>query len=404
MRLAAVSWRGVCDTLVNVNVDGVLFAKNSDRDANESQGLEWIPSQHDATPRSLRCTWIEVPQVERTNAVVLSRPWWMWGAEMGANEHGVVIGNEAVFTTEAQGEPALLGMDLLRLALERASSASEAVEVMIDLLERHGQGGPCSHERPTFTYHNSFLVADHRGAIVFETAGQKWATEEVHSGVRAISNGLTIPGFARRYSRRVRSTVAGCHIRRERTEASAGRAHGPGAMMAALRDHGDHEAPRWSLVNGTLHAPCVHAGGLLASSQTTASLVADLRSTPLLWATGTAAPCTSLFKPVRVNEPVSLGPVGQNHYDEESPWWRHERLHRLMVRDYPALVVPWRRRGDELEAQWITEPPSSTEAFRVANDLEDEWRDALRPTRDTRPAWVQRTWRALDEAAGMPVH
>lgn len=45
----------------------------------------------------------------------------MFGAEMGANEHDVVIGNEAVFSKlpADQLPPALLGMDILRLALER---------------------------------------------------------------------------------------------------------------------------------------------------------------------------------------------------------------------------------------------------------------------------------------------
>lgn len=63
----------------------------------------------------LQCTYIEVEQVPKTHAVILSRPSWLWGAEMGANEHGVCIGNEAVWTKEPVGEgEALLGMDLLR--------------------------------------------------------------------------------------------------------------------------------------------------------------------------------------------------------------------------------------------------------------------------------------------------
>lgn len=64
---------------------------------------------------SLQCTYIEIEQALKTHAVVLSRPSWLWGAEMGANEHGVCVANEAVLTREPASESeALLGMDLVR--------------------------------------------------------------------------------------------------------------------------------------------------------------------------------------------------------------------------------------------------------------------------------------------------
>ena len=182
----------------------------------------------------VRCTWIEIDQVARRTRVLLSRPFWMWGAEMGANEHGVTIGNEAVFTDQPYAEAGLTGMDLLRLALERAETAEAAVEVITELLERHGQGGGCGHENPDFTYHNSFIVADPREAFVLETA-DAWALEAVDHGARSISNGLTIPGFAD-HADRLHTHFSRCRTRQAITES--------GAQTATSRRRSDGPAPQ----------------------------------------------------------------------------------------------------------------------------------------------------------------
>ncbi|TKC50574.1 hypothetical protein EI555_011507 [Monodon monoceros] len=186
-----------CDCFVSVPpasaIPAVIFAKNSDRPREEVQEVVFVPAGTHVPGSRLQCTYIEVEQVSKTHAVILSRPSWLWGAEMGANEHGVCIGNEAVWTKEPVGTgEALLGMDLLRLALERGSSAQEALHVITGLLERYGQGGSCREDPMPFCYHNTFLLADRTEAWVLETAGRLWAAQRIQEGARNISNQLSI--------------------------------------------------------------------------------------------------------------------------------------------------------------------------------------------------------------------
>jgi secernin len=398
----------MCDTMVVVADGRVTFAKSSDRDPNEAQLLEWHPARRHAAGSSVRCTHIEVPQVPATHAVLLSRPFWMWGAEMGANEHGVVIGNEAVFTDQPYAKTGLLGMDLIRLALERAATAEDAVQTITDLLAAHGQGGGAGHEDRSFTYHNSFIAADPRRAFVLETAGPHWAVEEVRSGARSISNGLTIPEFAERHSDRLKTRVSACAVRQPRTQALAA-AGTPAALMATLRDHGEGAAaPRYSPLNGAMSAPCMHAGGLAAASQTTASWVADLTPGDVRhWATATAAPCTSIFKPVAVDQPLDLGPAPDDRFDPATLWWRHERLHRAILRDPERLLPVIAAERDALEAAWLADPPEPARAFAEADAALARWTSAVAEAAgpdapDRRPVYARRYWRVRDRRAGLP--
>lgn len=409
----------MCDTLVAVppsTADGaVWFGKNSDREPGELQVVETHPARDHRSGSTIACTHLEIPQSSRTHRVVLSRPAWMWGAEMGANEHGLAIGNEAVFTRVPVPRTGLTGMDLLRLALERCRTAEEALELIIELAGRHGQGGRCGYRNRRFRYFSSFAIADHREAWILETAGPFWAAERVR-GVRTISNALSIGdgfdriapdayGYARRkgwcrgvddfhFARcfgdpRYRA-LSGAGARSACTLQGLG---GPGGrpgrdeIMAALRGHGGM-APH---AGWTMRSPCAHADWRPTrhAGQTTASMVSRLdpaRSSH--WLTGTSSPCLSVFKPVPLDgDPIHSGPQPSSGYDGRSLFWLHERLHRRVLRAYDRLEPLTATDRDALQARAL-EPGRLDGA--AAQAVWDEHLAAL-------PAWIDRV-----ENAGGP--
>jgi secernin len=439
----------MCDTIVALPTATAgritLFGKNSDRERNEAQAVERFPRAEHAAGTNLRCTYIDIPQARRTHAVLLCRPFWMWGAEMGANEHGVVIGNEAVHARLGPAEEsALLGMDLLRLGLERGATAAEALETIIALLEQHGQGGNCGHLAPRF-YHNSFIIADPAEAFVLETMARDWMVERV-AGVRAISNAYSIgpaadrvsaglvarihaagwsrdavPDYAASIADAQRDTISHGRARCARSTSLLRRGEGrltATHMMAVLRDHGAaaESDPDWHPQNAATRTVCMHAAEGERGGQTVGSLVSELRPAGAVhWVTGTAAPCLSIFKPVLPGTALPPhGPRPTDRFDPETLWWRHERLHRAMLGDFAIQLAAIRDERDALEAEFGAriagvldggDAAARTEAvaacWRDAWATEDRWYAELDAAVAPGEAAYRASWVEMNRRAGV---
>ena len=407
----------MCDTFVvlpSATRDGsMIFGKNSDREVSELQLLEHHPAdRHDPGGR-VKCTYIDIPQVEKTHATLISRPFWMSGAEMGANDKGVVVGNEAVWTKMTmKKEGGLTGMDLLRLALERCSSARGALEMITGLMANYGQGGNGGYSNKGFYNHNSYLIADPAEAWVLETAGHLWAARKINN-YYAISNSLTIGSdfdlmhddlidtalekswvkkqadfhFANCYSDKFYTTLSASRTRRNRARAMLRKnAYSVADAFAHLRDHGsrNYRPDRHFLMNHV----CAHAGASPArqASQATGSLIAHL--TPeqdTFWVTATSSPCTSVFKPVWFGEnplPSTFSGEGTAHFDPDIFWWHHEALHRHMLKDFQHRHALIRQEFDVLENRWLEESRQVSDEEKSALtakafNLERERADAL---------------------------
>jgi secernin len=78
-------------------------------------------------------------------------------------------------------------MDMLRLTLERAKSAMNAVEILTGINEKYDQGGN-AHYFENFYYHNAYLIADRTDVWIVETSGKSWVAKRVVDSVVSISN------------------------------------------------------------------------------------------------------------------------------------------------------------------------------------------------------------------------
>lgn len=174
-----------CDMLValaRATVEGeTLFGHNCNQPGRESMELVRVPGRVFSAGEVVPMSRLLVPQARRTWTVLAGRCPGQWGYQHGLNEHGISAGLTSIGNRPRPLETGLSGPDLVRLALERANSARQAVDVLTDLATRYGQGGTETDTDP------AFLIADGREAFVIEMFGRHWAVQHVKE-VRAVSD------------------------------------------------------------------------------------------------------------------------------------------------------------------------------------------------------------------------
>lgn len=352
----------MCDTMIalpEATKDGsILFAKNSDRQPNEPLLLTYIPRKEHPLNSQLQCTYIEIDQVPLTYELFLYKPSWMWGGEMGTNEFGLTIGNEAVFTKGRVNKTGLLGMDLLRIALERCKTSVEAIGCITSLIEKHGQGGNCGYEKP-FTYHNSFLIVDQNSAWILETANFMWVAKKVKK-YAAISNHLIIGEefdlahpdvkkfaiergwhksgepfhFAKSYSDFLYTSLSGAKKRRNCAKEMLRQQEGNITVKTMIDILQSHETPSGSppIHQFSIDSVCMHAG-FFYGDHATGSYILSMKPNeqPVGFVTGSSTPCISLFKPF----PLFENPLSFIWEEEDKDalhfWLEREILYRQLM-------------------------------------------------------------------------
>lgn len=180
-------------------IDGrMLFGHNSDRPLQERQSVRRVPGREFALGEKV--AHLDLPQARHTYTVLAAQPEGCWGYTQGVNEQGVSMGCATLHNRIPCTGPGLLGTDLVRLILERSLTARQGVDLLTDLVGRHGQsdrsvlgelgglGGLGDRPREG---DGSFLIADAKEAFAVETAGRHWVYQEIGE-VRAAGNACII--------------------------------------------------------------------------------------------------------------------------------------------------------------------------------------------------------------------
>eukprot|EP01084_Bolivina_argentea_P310080 536456_1 len=332
-----------CDTFVcmkEATEEGfTTLCKNSDRHPNETHEVVIVPEIKIDDSTIIECTYTKVsPPKSYSHRCLLCKPVWMWGAEMGSNDQGVCIGNEAAYPNsyakndiDNDNYSYLTGMDLLRLALMFGDNAFDCVKIIDFYLQNYTQNGNTSWMGKNAMYYSTYLIADYNETWIVETINQYFVAKKHIDGIHSISNryNLIAPfdmisnslinyctenninwqndlNIQKQFGEWKKTYISNsynrqCFIQNTLQNILTERKLKMNDFTDILRSH---KVRNTQINNGIFGMDiCAHGSyGPIRCVNTTGSFICILRrdGTITNFVTGTSAPCISIFKPIYI--------------------------------------------------------------------------------------------------------
>ncbi|CAF1267361.1 unnamed protein product [Rotaria sp. Silwood1] len=325
---------------------------------------------------------------------------------MGFNCHGLVIGNEALFTKIPSYREGLTGMDLVRLVLERCSTSREGKETIIYLLNKYGQGGNCGFTSK-FYYHSrihtiSNIISfgniqtfdEYSKNLIEQAIENRWCHSIDDFHFQKCYSGLSF--YPKEfYNAFIKTHFASGQIRQHRSKdlienlsKKSNKKSSQFTLIDMFNVLRDHKHSRNSPSNGLTNVDiCMHAGfGPIKFNQTTGSLVSVIprsnNSIPVHYATCTSLPCLSIYKPIwLVSESIPPAFISSSNnsisnpsltYSSNNIWWKSEIINRNIIKYYNKLIKKIQFERNKLEYDIVCQSK-----ILLSRDISQEQRNNL---------------------------
>uniref|UniRef100_A0A182QEC9 Uncharacterized protein n=1 Tax=Anopheles farauti TaxID=69004 RepID=A0A182QEC9_9DIPT len=290
----------------------IIFGRNGTGSTEQVSEVVYLPTADGADPITLPggC------EIEggASLAVILNKPAGSWGAESGSNEKAVTVGLS--YSEGAGVDGKVSPVDLVRLGLERGDSATDVIDKVVALVEKHA---PEDHN----ALKAAFVICDPTAVWLLNVAGQFWAAKQVQESSVALSaTGFTIGAGFDRSSEDLASKAQAAGAWDGAGEFSFSEAFGGSAASTTVRSWPANEPGAEGAFGLKQMFECLRADGSTGASHV--SVLSGEGELACHWFTATPQVGESVFKPFIFTTGAKISPLTRVPDGEEQTL-----LHRL---------------------------------------------------------------------------